>query len=210
MCKWIIGAVAGLLSGLAIGWAGPAQAAEAAIGSALAVRGAVFVDGSKGSQPLTVNAPLHVGDTIISAAGKAKIALSDGTIISVGENSRVRLADYESAAGNVKARVNLISGALRLVADKVAPADRFEVETETAIAAVRGTDWVVEVTPERTSVAVVSGVVAVSGRAADAQATVVLQGNGQGTDVRRGSAPTPAAVWSAQRFADTLARATFE
>jgi hypothetical protein len=69
---------------------------------------------------------------------------------------------------------------------------------------------VIEATSEQTSVAVVTGVVAVSSHDANAQATVVLDAPGQGTDVRRGSAPTPVAQWGAQRFAATVARATFE
>jgi len=209
MRKGIMGAACACLIATAIGWTASSTAASAVVGSVLAVRGAVSIDAGNGPQPLTPNAALHVSDTIVSGAGKAKLAFNDGTIVSIGENSTVRLADYEIAGGGVKANVNVIAGALRLIVDKVAPAGRFEVQTETAIAAVRGTDWVVDVTPDQTSVAVVSGVVAVSSRG-DAPGTVVLEGRGQGTDVRRGRAPTAAAVWSAQRFANTLSRATFE
>jgi hypothetical protein len=210
MLTWIVWTARASLVALAIGWGTAIAATDAVIGSVLAVRGNVSVDAGRGPQPLTVNTPLHASDTIVSTSGKAKLALADGTIISVGENTRVRLAEYDSSAGAVKARVNVVSGALRFIVDKVAPAGRFEVHTETAIAAVRGTDWLVDVTSDQTAVAVVSGVVAVSSLAADAPATVVLDGRGQGTDVRRGRPPTPPAVWGAQRFENTLARATFE
>jgi hypothetical protein len=196
--------------GMVTFWAGAVHAADVVVGSVMAVRGAVFRDTSGTQQPLLANAPVNLGDTIVSAAGKAKIALDDGTIISVGENSRVRIAEYEKSAGNTKARLSLVSGALRSLVTKVTPAGKFEIETETAIAAVRGTDWVIEVTSAQTSVAVVEGAVGVSGREGQAQATVVLDTPGQGTDVRRGAAPTPAVKWGAQRFADTLGRATFD
>jgi hypothetical protein len=195
---------------MVIFWTGVACASDVIVGSVLAVRGAVFSDAGGGQQPLMTNTPVHLGDTIVSTAGKAKIALDDGTIISVGENSRVRIVDNNNTSNNFKTHVSLISGVLRLLVAKLTPDGRFEVETETAIAAVRGTDWVIEATSEQTSVAVVSGAVAVSNRDGQTQTTVVLDAPGQGTDVRRGSVPTAAAHWGAQRFTNTVARATFE
>jgi len=195
---------------LALFGIGAASASDVIVGSVLAVRGAVFLYAGGGQQPLLANAPVRLADTIVSGAGKAKIALDDGTIISVGENSRVRVADYERASDTLRTRVNLISGALRLLVTKLTPASKFEVETETAIAAVRGTDWVIEATTEQTSVAVVSGVVAVYGRIGQVQAPVVLDAPGTGTDVRRGSPPSAVARWGAERFTRTVARATFE
>jgi len=199
-----------LMAALANMVPGSALAAELVVGSVLAVRGDVFSDTTSGQQPLKANAPVRLGDTIVSASGKAKIALNDGTVVSVGENSRVRVADYERAPGSTGTRVSLVAGALRSLVTKTTATGKFEIETETAVAAVRGTDWVVEVTADQTSVAVVSGEVAVTSRAPQAQATVVLNTPGQGTDVRRGSAPTPVATWGAQRFSSTLARATFD
>ena len=199
-----------LAAWLAFACCGAALAADAVIGSVLAVRGAVFVeDAQKSRQPLEANARVRTGQTIVSQAGKAKIALNDGSVLSIGENSRLRLADYRDAGQGVNARVTLIAGALRAVA-RTTPAGRFEVETETAIAAVRGTDWVMEATSDQTAVAVVSGAVSVSGRVAAEQGTVVLQGQGQGTDVRRGRPPTAPRQWPERRFSETLARATFD
>lgn len=203
-------AASAFLVGLAMFWTGLAIASDAIVGSVLAVRGEVFLDTSGGQRRLTAGAPIHLEDTIVTTAGKARIALVEGTIISVGENSRVRVAEYESKAVDRKTRVSLISGVLRLVVAKITPAGSFEVETETAIAAVRGTDWVIEATAENTAVAVIAGVVAVSNRDGPVQATVVLDRPGQGTDVRRNSPPTPVKQWGAERFANTVARATFD
>jgi hypothetical protein len=210
MHTWQARTVHACLLAIATCWAPAALAADVIVGSVRAVRGTVFLDSGNGPQPLTVNATVHPGDAIVSNAGKAQIVLDDGTIISVGENSRVRIAAHERTANAAATRVGLVSGALRLFVAKMTPAGKFEVETETAIAAVRGTDWVIEATPEQTSVAIVSGVVAVSGRDGNAQATVVLDARRQGTDVRRGNPPTPVREWGAQRFSDTLSRATFE
>ena len=189
---------------------GPTIAAEAVIGSVLAVRGAVFTDTGGTLQPLAADAPVRQGDAIVSRNGKARIGLDDGTVVSVGENTRVRIGEYERARTGVKARLALVSGALRLLVAKVAPDGNFEVETETAIAAVRGTEWIIEATAEQTSVALLSGKVAVSGRGGEGgRMTVLLASPGQGTDVRRGAPPTPPIAWGIRRFADVLARATF-
>jgi len=187
-----------------------AATADVAVGSVLAVRGAVFRDSGSGLQPLAAKATVERGDSIVSKAGKARISLADGTVISIGENTRIRLADYQGVSAATATRLALVAGALRLLVNRITPTGRFEVETETAVAAVRGTDWVVEATSEVTSVVVVSGAIAVSSRGAQAQSTVVLDTPGAGTDVPRGSAPTPPVKWAAQRYSATLARATFE
>ena len=178
------------------------------VGAVLAVRGAVFTDSTGALVPLIVQAPVHEKDAIVAAEGKAKIALDDGTIISISENTRVRIREFRKAAHAAKTKLELVSGALRVFAAKVAPSGHFEIETETAIAAVRGTDWLIEAVPGRTSVALLHGSVAVTSRESTG-GSVVLREPGQGTDVRRGSEPTAPIPWGARRLADLLARATF-
>ncbi|MEO8741315.1 MAG: FecR family protein [Casimicrobiaceae bacterium] len=189
---------------------GGAWSADVVVGSVVAVRGAVSIESGGAQQPALAKAAVRLGDSIVTTAGKAQIALKDGTIISVGENSRMRVADYDTSGSGIKARVGLIAGALRLVVAKVTPSGKFEVETETAVAAVRGTDWLVEAVPGKTAVAIVNGSVAVTGRALQSRTTVVLDAPGQGTDVPRDGPPTPVTVWGAQRFSSLLARASFE
>jgi hypothetical protein len=159
--------------------------------------------------PLAAQAPVRERDAIVATDGKAKIALDDGTIISVGEHTRVRISQFRKAAQVTRTKLELVSGALRVLVAKVAPNGHFEIETETAVAVVRGTDWLIEATPDRTSVALLEGDVAVTGRDPQARGSVALQQAGQGTDVRRGAAPTPPVPWGARRLADLLARATF-
>lgn len=202
----LVGALIGLLVLAHVGRA----LAQDVVASVIGVRGAVFVAADGGRmQPLARNAQLKLGDTIVSTGGKAKIALADGTIVSIGEYTEVRVAAYAREGGETQTRLRMVAGVLRLLVAKITPAGRFEVETETAIAAVRGTDWVVDANADVTSVAVLAGVVAVSGRDAQAQAIVVLEA-GDGTDVRRASAPTPPKRWGAERLARTVERATFD
>ena len=80
---------------------------------------------------------------------------------------------------------------------------RFEVITPQAIAAVRGTQWAVDVQGGKTSVFVVKGHVEV--RRPSSTAAVNL-GAGQGVDVEAGGAPLVVKNWPAKRVAALMAR----
>lgn len=190
-------------------WATASYAADVIVGSVLAVRGEVFRADDAKQYPLAAKAPVYLGDTIVSGVGKAKIGLNDGTVVSVGENTRVRLSTYQSTSNNFTTRLYVWAGALRLLVARITTGGHFEIESETAIAAVRGTDWLMDVTADMTGVAIISGVVAVSSPGKP-ETTVVLDTPGHGTDVARGQAPTAPHAWAAQRLAKLLERASFE
>ncbi len=185
--------------------------AAAPIGQVMAVKGSLFREAAGKREPLAAGAPVFALDTIVAEGdGKGKILLNDGSIVSVGENGRVTIAEYQGAGNRLTTRLNAQAGSIRLFVHQLLPGAHFEVETETAVAAVRGTDWLVEVTPEQTSIALLQGVVAVHGKGAASSSEVVLQTPGDGTDIKRGEAPTAAKTWGAQRLATTLARASFD
>ena len=188
----------------------PAAAQSPPIGRVLAVKGGVFHERGASRAAATSGTLLQVGDTLVSTDGRAKIQLNDGSILSVGENTQMRIGDYQGTANNFTTRLRIEVGTLRALYNKTISEGRFEVETETAVAAVRGTDLLVEVTPGRTSVALVEGEVAVSGKGSAAGVTVVLRSPGDGTDVNRDAGPTPVARWGAARFDSLRARATYD
>jgi hypothetical protein len=182
-----------------------ADAANIVIGQLTGVRGEVFREGAGRREPAALGMPLHQGDVLASYAGKARVQLNDGTIVSLGENSRLDFRDYRRADNDFTVELVATSGVFRLLVNRLIPGG-FRVETETAVASVRGTEWVMQVSADATAVAVLDGSVGVAGRDG---AAVLLQ-PGQGTDVRRGAAPTPPVTWGAARFADTVARASFD
>ncbi len=190
-------------------WATQSLAAEIIIGSVLAVRGEVFRADDAKQSPLTPKTPVYLGDTIVSGAGKAKISLNDGTVISVGENTRLRLSMYQSTSNSFTTRLSVVAGALRLLVARISTGGHFEIESETAIAAVRGTDWLMDVAADMTGVAIITGAVTVSSKGKPGT-MVVLDTPGHGTDVARGEAPTNPHAWGAQRLAKALERASFE
>ena len=81
-------------------------------------------------------------------------------------------------------------------------ANRFQVITPQAIAAVRGTRWAVDVAESKTSVFVVNGRVAVGRRTGSHSVTL---GAGEGVDVE-GDAPLTVKRWSAARVSALMAR----
>jgi len=81
---------------------------------------------------------------------------------------------------------------------------RFEVLTPQAIAAVRGTQWVVDVASGKTAVFVVTGRVSV--RRASRSAGSVTLGPGEGVDVEPGTGPLVVRRWPAPRASALLAR----
>ncbi len=190
-------------------WAASASAADLIIGTAIGVRGVVLRESGGERQALKPHDAVHLGDTIVAEDGKAEILLNDGSIVSVGAKSRLVLSQYKSVSNALTTRFHLFEGVLRLFVNRATAGGEFEIETETAVAAVRGTDWLMEVVPGRTGVAILHGIIAVSGVGAQRNAVVVLQKPGDGVDVKIGEAPGPIHPWSRERLAAVLARASF-
>lgn len=126
---------------------------------------------------------------------------ADGLTIEAEAN-----ADYAlrgpSPAGP-PSRVVLRSGALLVHAPARTGTRGFQVLTPQAVAAVRGTQWAVDVGGGKTSVFVVEGQVSV--RRPTARRAVILD-PGEGVDVATDAAPLTIRRWPAQRAAALLAR----
>ena len=101
--------------------------------------------------------------------------------------------------------LGLLQGIVRLIGGGGAPAGgTIEVDTRTAIASVRSTEWLLESTAKGTGVLSIVGEVTVL---ALAGGEVVLR-PGQGTDVPPGGPPKPPATWGETRRRDAIARTT--
>jgi hypothetical protein len=99
--------------------------------------------------------------------------------------------------------VNLQNRAVLIDAPPGALRQGFQVQTPQAIAAVRGTQWAVDVGAGKTAVFVVTGRVSV--RRTNSARGVNL-GPGEGVDVEQGTAPLVVRRWPAARAAALLAR----
>jgi hypothetical protein len=96
-----------------------------------------------------------------NAAGRMRVNLRDGSILSLGSNSQMHVVQHDAAAQQTT--LEMLFGRLRSQVVKLTqPNSKFEVRTPTAVAGVIGTDFVLIVTPDKTTVIVYSGIVQVT------------------------------------------------
>jgi len=139
---------------------------------------------------------LALGDHVRTQANsRMKILLRDDSLLTLGESSQLRLDESVVGAAPTSS-FELLFGTIRAIATERygAAGAKFEVKTPTAIAGVRGTEFIARHDPREDETLVV-GVVdttmvrAVSDRAG---ARAVRLGPGDFTRVRRGSYPSAA------------------
>jgi len=112
---------------------------------------------------LDVGAEVHAGDTIETGeGGRVEITMSTGTLLRLGESSRVTLTeDVPQKAFSAR----LLLGNIWAKVHKLVSAETFHIETENGVAGVRGTEFRVEVAPQQEDlVRVYEGVVQVDGK----------------------------------------------
>ncbi len=89
---------------------------------------------------------VYVGDTVETQAdGKVKIVLRDSSEMMVPANSKVRIdvVKYDEASGSRKVALNLLMGKVRSKVQKRYEGENsFKVRMKTAVAGVRGTDFI--------------------------------------------------------------------
>jgi len=125
--------------------------------------------------------------------GKAKLVLQDESSITIGPLSEFRIGSVviDPSSGSKNAEFNLEQGLARARVTKLSTGDSsFTITTPTAVAGVRGTDFVVESLPDenRTTVSVLDGEVEVSSRIAGLKEKVKVIKE-QATDVIGGGPP---------------------
>jgi len=141
----------GIGTTLAIGWPVGAQGlTQQAIGFYLTVIGkpTVVHVGQPAAMPVKLRESVYFKDVIETQAdSRAKALFDDDSILTVGENSRVEVSEYiYDPANNQRSSVlRMIQGKARALVGKLFAGlgSKFEVHTPTAVAAARGTYFVV-------------------------------------------------------------------
>jgi len=172
-------------------------------GSISSASGAVQIQRASGLIAATSGTPVNIGDRIITGAGgHAVITLTDGSQLEVGESSNMTIDNHvlAPAGGRAETKVSLFGGVLRSVVSATGGTPNFEVHTPNAVAAVRGTDFLVSFSDGQrrfgypgcetfTDISVVTGAVAVANMA-NPNVTVSVP-EGFSTTVACGQAPLP-------------------
>lgn len=118
---------------------------SAEYGVFMVVKGKVLVENMKSSFEAKVNSKILVGDTVITAGdSRAKIVMSDRNIINISPNTKMKIEKYSNENGNKNVNLNLIEGKIRNNVEQNYDNknSKFEVRTATAVAGVRGTQFV--------------------------------------------------------------------
>jgi hypothetical protein len=174
-----------------------------AVARVVALEGSATVErfGSRQRDALAIESPLYRADTVHTAASSRLRVVFDGdTAVTLGELASLRVTQIADAAhgGAESSRLTVLTGAMRFRVRPGPGRPLTETWTPTAVAAVRGTEYIVEVTAPGTAVLVIDGVVAVSNYRPDVRGTVLLRA-GEGTSVAPDRPPGPATRWGDAR-----------
>lgn len=111
----------------------------------MVVKGKVKIVNSASSADAKVGSKIYEGDTVVTETdSRAKIVMSDRNIINVSPNTRLKIEKYSSNPKDKNVRLNLIEGKVRNNVEQKynSTSSKFEVRTATAVAGVRGTQFI--------------------------------------------------------------------
>jgi hypothetical protein len=180
--------------------------ADTAAGSVVAVHGECLVERPGPRTPLKLGDPIAVSDTVIVPAdGKLKLRMNDGSVISLASGTRLTIATYQTDGSGQRenAELSLAQGLLRAVVAPVDHPSKFEVSTAVGTAAVRSTDWFIEIQPNGIQVGVLTGIVSLISAATEHAVTIPA---GWGARLEPGRDPVLARRWATAEFQDVITR----
>jgi len=135
------------------------------VGTVVALRGPVDIGRGGAWMPAVNGMAVQMGDEVrTGAGGRVSLTFQDGTVLSAGEQSRL-VIDQQVFGGDAepsRAAFRLLQGLVRSVvtAYYAQPGSVFEIDTPTAVAGVRGTEFIVAYDPVADS----SEIIGVHGR----------------------------------------------
>ena len=111
------------------------------------VKGQVSIESVDGkeSREAKVNSRIVPGETVITSAdSRAKIVMSDRNVFNILPSTRLKIEKYSEGDGERNVKLNLIEGRVRSKVEQKynTTSNKFEIRTVTAVAGVRGTDFV--------------------------------------------------------------------
>lgn len=117
-----------------------------AVGKVTEQTGPTEIVRNKKSTPSTVNAPVEMNDTIVTAKAKAKLTFEDNTTVNITEQSKVVIDDFVYDPKNKdagKLSMKMVQGTARYASGQIAKNNpqNVNIQTPTATVAVRGTDF---------------------------------------------------------------------
>jgi|YNPBryBLVA2012_1023415.scaffolds.fasta_scaffold09643_3 hypothetical protein len=185
--------VCGLLCSAATAFAGPKATVVSLKGECTVTRGSASV-------PARVKMALEESDVLVTGhRSSVEILLDNGALVMLDADTVVELSRLHMTSDHEEVRIALSLGRiLASVRKLVSPSSTFSIRTKTSVAAVRGTEYVVEAASDSTDVGVFEGTVNVAALDAPDDASAVLVRRGEQTTVPVTGGPLPAFVMSAR------------
>lgn len=154
--RWIVGILCFSVSGL------PAMCAPAAGEQRAGQINALIPSATRNDQSTKVKDVVDWNDLLkTTSSGRVRAGLDDGSILSVGSNSELRVVQHDTASQQTSLELN--AGRLRSKVVKITqPNGKFEVHTPNAVIGVIGTDFYVAFSGNKTTVICYVGQVSVT------------------------------------------------
>src|SRR6185369_16278722 len=140
-----------------------AFAAES-VGSVTKLRGQARAVRGGGNVMLAESAKIEAGDGVVTGPdARLKIQFKDGSIITLGENSKLNIetAKFEGSKRDIAA--TLLDGVVRAAVAKAGAGSNFEIGSSLVTSAARGTEWIMSIKDHTTSLLVLEGTVNAKG-----------------------------------------------
>lgn len=185
--------------GLALSFAHVVSAQNEISGTMMVVKGDVKVTSAKSGKtdPAKVGTKVYSGDTIASAAdSRAKIVMSDKNVINISPDSKITIEKYENSEKGRNVELKVDYGKVRASVEQKYDGEKnkFNIRTPTAVAGVRGTDFVTGFNRAtgQTRIVTFTGVVAAGQAGPGGQIlNAVFVRPGMATNIEQGKPPEP-------------------
>jgi hypothetical protein len=141
--------------------------AENPHGIFMVVKGEVKITGKDGkTDPAKVGKKVVPGDKIESGKeGRAKIVMSDKNVINISPDTKLIIEKYQNDGTNKNVELNILEGKVRASVEQKYDGEKnkFNIKTPSAVAGVRGTDFLTGYSPATKTAQIItfSGTVAV-------------------------------------------------
>lgn len=115
-------------------------------GTVMVAKGKVQIKNKSGTTDAKVGSKVQEGDTIVTAVdSRAKIVMADRNVINVNPETEIQIESYQNdpATGTKNVQMNLLSGKVRNNVEQTYDGEKskFLIKTPTAVAGVRGTQF---------------------------------------------------------------------
>ncbi len=190
-----------LVAMMALGHSLQVSAQNEISGTMMVVKGDIKVTSGKSGKtdPAKVGTKVYAGDTIVSGAeSRAKIVMSDKNVLNISPDSKITIAKYENDPAKDKRNVELKVdyGKVRASVEQKYDGEKnkFNIRTPTAVAGVRGTDFITGYNPttQQTRIVTFTGVVAAGQPGPGGEIlNAVFVKPGMSTNIEQGKPPEP-------------------